>query len=133
MNKFILFAVTNLLVLSPFNNIGLNIFSEGNLSSVVVAQSNRLLIYDPPSNVRKTPNGQIICSIKTPTTIEAYGYTDGWYKTNVCGSNGYIHKSQVRFQNRNQSQPTNNGDYYNPNRTEFHPCDNPILVTGSQC
>jgi serine/threonine-protein kinase len=116
MNKFLLFAVTNLLVLS--SDITLNIFSVGKSSRVVVAQSSEVFVYDPPSNVRKTPNGQIICSVKTPTTIKTYGYTNGWYQTNFCGSDGYIHESQVR-----------KSEYWDPGRTKPHACDNPLVPT----
>ncbi len=65
----------------------------------VLAQNSRAVIYAPPSNVRATPNGTIICSIKTVTTINTYSYNNGWYLTDVCGRNGYIHNSQIRFQN----------------------------------
>jgi serine/threonine-protein kinase len=72
-------------------------------SNTVVAQNNQAVIFAPPSNIRDVPNGKIICSIKVVTTINTYGYEGGWYLTDVCGRNGYIHESQIRFQSSNQS------------------------------
>ncbi|MEX0269819.1 hypothetical protein AB3R30_11790 [Leptolyngbyaceae cyanobacterium UHCC 1019] len=54
------------------------------------------LVVDPPSNVRATPNGRIICSLGR-TRIEVFEPTGSWYRTNVCGAKGYIHKSQIQF------------------------------------
>ena len=67
----------------------------------VLAQNSTATIYAPPSNVRATPNGQIICSIKTVTVINTYDYQGGWYQTDICGTNGYIHESQLRFSQSN--------------------------------
>lgn len=53
-------------------------------------------VIDPPSNVRATPNGRIICSLGR-TQIQVFEPTGSWYRTNVCGTNGYIHKSQIQF------------------------------------
>ncbi|MBM0740184.1 hypothetical protein JOY44_00750 [Phormidium sp. CLA17] len=53
-------------------------------------------VIDPPSNVRATPNGRIICSLER-TQIEVFEPTGSWYRTNVCGAKGYIHKSQIQF------------------------------------
>jgi len=55
-------------------------------------------VFDPPSNVRATPNGQIICSVRQVITIDLYGSSqNSWYQTDVCGEMGYIHDSQIRF------------------------------------
>jgi hypothetical protein len=61
-------------------------------------------IIDPPSNVRATPNGRIICVIRglnTPIRIIGYtGVRDGngaWYYTNACGGRGVIHSTQFRY------------------------------------
>ena len=62
------------------------------------AQNTQAVIFDPPSNVRMTPNGEIICSIKAVTAINTYDYYQGWYVTDVCGGEGYIHESQIRWQ-----------------------------------
>lgn len=53
-------------------------------------------VIDPPSNVRATPNGKIICSLGR-TQITVFEATGSWYRTNVCGTKGYIHKSQIQF------------------------------------
>jgi hypothetical protein len=55
-------------------------------------------VFAPPSNVRATPNGKIICSVRQVINIDLYGPPqNGWYRTNVCGEMGYIHHSQIRF------------------------------------
>ncbi|WP_246140398.1 hypothetical protein [Euhalothece natronophila] len=55
-------------------------------------------VFDPPSNVRETPNGRIICSVRQVTMIDLYGSpSNGWYQTDVCGPMGYIHHSQIEF------------------------------------
>jgi hypothetical protein len=55
------------------------------------------LVFDPPSNVRVTPNGTIICSVRTRQAINIYGREGQWYVTDYCGGRGYIHEGQVRF------------------------------------
>ncbi|MEH2195450.1 MAG: hypothetical protein V7K98_22800 [Nostoc sp.] len=57
------------------------------------------VVFDPPSYIRKSPNGEILCTIKKLRAIELYGGTtpDGWLFTSACGRSGVIHKSQVRF------------------------------------
>lgn len=54
-------------------------------------------VFDPPSNVRESPNGDILCSVQRTSTINIYGSTGEWYYTDVCGSMGVIHSSQIRF------------------------------------
>jgi hypothetical protein len=57
------------------------------------------VIFDPPSKIRKRPNGEVVCTIRDITAIElAGGVIDGgeWYRTRACGG-GVIHKSQIRF------------------------------------
>jgi serine/threonine-protein kinase len=76
-----------------------------------VAQNVQAVIYAPPSNVRATPNGQVICRITAVTRINTYSYNKGWYRTDVCGRNGYIHESQVRFESVGQS-PSFSGTCY---------------------
>ena len=62
-------------------------------------------VYDPPSNVRTSATGPILCVISQPTTINIYGYGgttyDGarkvtWYQTDACGQMGVIAYSQIR-------------------------------------
>jgi hypothetical protein len=55
------------------------------------------IVFDPPSNVRSTPNGAIQCSVRAKQTINIYGKEGQWYLTDYCGSTGYIHEGQVRF------------------------------------
>lgn len=56
-----------------------------------------MLVYAPPSNVRSAPNGSVICSIDQMSVIRVYVEDrDGWYSTQACGSNGWIHESQIR-------------------------------------
>jgi eukaryotic-like serine/threonine-protein kinase len=57
------------------------------------------LVFNPPSLVRTEPTitGRILCPVRTAIKINIYGSTDGWYKTDVCGTMGYIHQSQIRL------------------------------------
>jgi hypothetical protein len=55
------------------------------------------LVFDPPSNVRGTPNGSILCSVRTRQAINVYAKEGQWYVTDYCGGRGYIHEGQVRF------------------------------------
>ncbi len=55
------------------------------------------IVFDPPSNVRSTPNGAIQCSVRAKQAINIYGKEGQWYLTDYCGSMGYIHAGQVRF------------------------------------
>jgi serine/threonine-protein kinase len=65
-----------------------------------VAQNSTAVVYAPPSNVRATPNGTIICSVRSVRTINIYGHNNGWYVTDACGGRtGYIHHSQISFNN----------------------------------
>lgn len=96
MNKFLSSNIKTLFIFSA------TIFSL-TIPLRVSAQNSQAVIYAPPSNVRATPNGAILCSIKAVTAIDTYGYNNGWYVTDICGRNGYIHESQIRFQNTSQS------------------------------
>lgn len=56
------------------------------------------LVTDPPSNIRATPNGKILCSVTIKDQKLSILSKDGeWFKTNYCGSTGYIHQDQVLF------------------------------------
>jgi hypothetical protein len=55
------------------------------------------VVFDPPSNVRTAPNGNVLCSIRQPMTVNIYGSTGEWYYTDACGTTGVIHSSQIRF------------------------------------
>ena len=67
------------------------------LNSSRNSSSRKAFVFDPPSNVRTSPNGSILCSINSPTSINIYGSVGSWYYTDVCGSNGVIDSSQIRF------------------------------------
>ncbi len=54
-------------------------------------------VFDPPSNVRISPNGPILCSIRERSTVNVYGSAGPWYYTDICGETGVIHSSQIRF------------------------------------
>lgn len=60
-------------------------------------------VFAPPTNIRESPNGTILCSIKRRTNIEILGSTgirdnNGvWYFTSACGKTGVIHSTQIRF------------------------------------
>ncbi len=61
-------------------------------------------VIDPPSNVRATPNGRVVCVIRglnTPIRIlGSTGVRDSnglWYITDACGSRAVIHSTQIRF------------------------------------
>lgn len=56
------------------------------------------IVFDPPSNVRQSPNGNFLCSIRERTTINIYSSTGDWYYTDICGTMGVIHSSQITFQ-----------------------------------
>lgn len=62
-----------------------------------IARAGVAIVFDPPSNVRRSPNGEIICSVRDRLTINIFGQTEGWYRTDVCGEPGFIHESQIRF------------------------------------
>ncbi len=62
------------------------------------------IIIDPPTNIRATPNGTIICIARSRGTVVNIlgptGVSDNngtWYYTDYCGSRGVIHSSQIRF------------------------------------
>lgn len=62
-----------------------------------VSSSGAAEVFDPPSNIRAYPNGKILCSVTVKGEIPVQGKFGDWYKTNYCGSTGYIHSSQLKF------------------------------------
>jgi serine/threonine-protein kinase len=62
-----------------------------------VSRSGAALVFDPPSNIRSSPNGPILCSVTSRGTIAIQGQAGDWYLTDACGSPGYIHRGQIRF------------------------------------
>ncbi|WP_017294796.1 SH3 domain-containing protein [Geminocystis herdmanii] len=99
--------MTNYFSVKTFLKIGITFatltISQNFSPPKVIAQSARAVVFAPPSNVRVSPNGQVLCSVKSVTSINTYGSTNGWYITDVCGRNGYIHHSQIRFQSTSES------------------------------
>ena len=55
------------------------------------------IVFDPPSNVRKSPGGAFLCTMETKTTIRVGNPSGSWYPTSACGRPGFIHKSQIHF------------------------------------
>lgn len=65
-----------------------------------VSKSGVAIVFDPPSNIRKAPNQEILCSVQEKKTIPIYGSTGSWYWTDTCGTMGVIDSSQVTFQSK---------------------------------
>lgn len=61
------------------------------------AGSGAAIVFDPPSNIRSSPNGAILCSVTSRGAIPIQGREGDWYLTDFCGSPGYIHAGQIRF------------------------------------
>lgn len=61
------------------------------------------IVFAPPSNVRESPSGRILCSVTKRTTIRVHGSTNVydkngvWIYTDVCGTMGVIHSTQIRY------------------------------------
>ncbi|ERN41737.1 hypothetical protein KR51_00015840 [Rubidibacter lacunae KORDI 51-2] len=55
------------------------------------------LVYDPPSNVRLSPNGELLCTIQRVSSVNIYGSSGDWFQTDACNLPGYIHRSQLQF------------------------------------
>ena len=86
--------VTNYLVSQPVS-----------ASTVVEADA---LVIEPPSNVRVTPNGRVMCQVKQRKVIQVFHWSlmtgegspsNGWYSTQACeqDSGGWIHSSQIKL------------------------------------
>lgn len=60
-------------------------------------------VIDPPTNIRLSPNGTILCVVRQRATVNILGSTGvsdnngTWYYTDACGRQGVIHSSQIRF------------------------------------
>ena len=57
-------------------------------------------VFKPPSNVRDSPYGRVICQVRTPQYINVFGRNGDWYVTDFCGVTGMIHQSQVEVGGR---------------------------------
>ncbi|MDJ0598407.1 MAG: hypothetical protein QNJ37_06160 [Crocosphaera sp.] len=86
------------LFLDKLNNSSNPTPSPSILSSPETSTVGVAIVFDPPSNVRKTPNGDILCSVRERTKINIYSSHGNWQKTDICGSIGFIHSSQITFQ-----------------------------------
>ncbi len=59
------------------------------------------MVTDPPTNIRDSPNGKVLCVAKKQELIKSFGSTGisdnngEWFYTNYCGKMGVIHSSQV--------------------------------------
>jgi hypothetical protein len=86
---------------SPKSNATLNMLNRvcSNFTSVPpsVSKSGVAIVYDPPSNIRVSPNGAILCSVTSKGTIPIGARISEWYQTDFCGSPGYIHNGQIKF------------------------------------
>ena len=49
------------------------------------------------TSVKKDPNGEILCTLRKRMTINVYGSIDSWYYTDICGTTGVIHYSQIKL------------------------------------
>ena len=79
--------------ISAQNNTPTPILQDNSISKTGVA-----IVFDPPSNIRKSPNEEILCSVREKKTINIYGSTGTWYWTDICGTMGVIDSSKVTFQ-----------------------------------
>jgi hypothetical protein len=61
-------------------------------------------VHNPPSNVRVSPDGKILCTISKKTKINLRGTSNikdkngEWLYTDVCGKIGFIHSSQIQME-----------------------------------
>jgi hypothetical protein len=76
------------------NRVCMNVVRGG---APAVSSAGAAIVFDPPSNIRANPNGKILCSVTSRGSIPIQGIEGDWYKTDYCGTSGYIHKGQVRF------------------------------------
>lgn len=63
-----------------------------------ISKTGVAIVFDPPSNIRKSPSGEILCSVREYKTINIYGSPGSWYYPDTCGTMGMIHGSQITFQ-----------------------------------
>jgi serine/threonine protein kinase, bacterial len=78
-----------------------NVCSRRQASSPKSSSSNsdvaKATIFAPPTNVRESPDGKILCVINKKLTINTYGVNNSWYKTDVCGAMGVVQAEQLKF------------------------------------
>ena len=67
------------------------------IAGPIISPSGAAIVFDPPSNIRVRPNGEILCSVTTKVTISVQEKEGKWYRSDYCGSPGYIHQGQLKF------------------------------------
>jgi hypothetical protein len=55
----------------------INTYPVAQRPTPVTSPTGAAIVFAPPSNVRATPNGAIICSVRSVTTIDIYGSING--------------------------------------------------------
>lgn len=71
--------------------------TQSMIGSVCRTVAEMAAVFSPPSNVRSSPSGEILCTLEVTGNLSTFGSTGDWYYTNACGSFGVIHSSQIRF------------------------------------
>jgi serine/threonine protein kinase, bacterial len=71
--------------------------ADSSKSGTVDSQMTKATVFAPPTNVRESPDGKILCTINKRVSINTYGFSDSWYETDACGSMGVIHANQLKF------------------------------------
>jgi len=72
-------------------------------TTTTTSSAGAAIVFAPPSNVRESPSGRILCSVTKRTTIRVHGSTNVydkngvWIYTDVCGTMGVIHSTQIRY------------------------------------
>ncbi|MGI8638777.1 MAG: hypothetical protein ACR2MG_02335 [Pyrinomonadaceae bacterium] len=72
-------------------------------SGTTTSSAGAAIVFAPPSNVRESPSGRILCSVTKRRTIRTHGSTNVydkngvWIYTDVCGTMGVIHSTQIRY------------------------------------
>ena len=90
---------------SAFDAMSADTLTQDKAGLKEATNGHKAFVYDPPSNVRVTPDGKLLCTINQTTNVNIYDYAastyDGsrevkWYYTDACGSMGVIAHSQFR-------------------------------------
>ncbi len=61
-------------------------------------------VHNPPSNIRISPDGKILCTISKKTKINLRGTSNvkdkngEWLYTDICGKIGFVHSSQIQME-----------------------------------
>ncbi|MGD1901391.1 MAG: hypothetical protein ACFB9N_04045 [Geitlerinemataceae cyanobacterium] len=57
------------------------------------------VVHDPPANVFRSPDGDVLCTVGRFSAIATFGSTpDGWTRTDACnGTTGYVHIDDIRY------------------------------------